>query len=129
MNGAFLGVYTHTFHSSGLAWEWWAWLLPTVSTELLAIVLLSGGGLFIGHQIVSPGRKSRADALREARGHIIRLLLFAFPMLLLAALIEAFVRQFGAFGRKPIRFRLGYVPRMERLPRLGANPLTGKDAI
>lgn len=93
MNGAFLGVYTHTFHASGLAFEWWAWLLPHGVTELLAIILLSGGGLFIGHQVISPGKKSRADALRDARGQITQLLLFAFPMLLLAALIESFVRQ------------------------------------
>jgi uncharacterized membrane protein SpoIIM required for sporulation len=92
-NGAMLGAYSYTFHSRALAWEWWAWILPHGVTELLAIVLLAGGGLLIGHKLLAPGERSRLDALREARSDVGRLLLFAFPMLLLAAIIEAFVRQ------------------------------------
>jgi uncharacterized membrane protein SpoIIM required for sporulation len=95
MNGAMLGVYSQTFHSHDLAFEWWAWVLPHGITEILAIVLLSGGGLFLGHTILAPGECTRVAALASVRGDAIRLLLFAFPMLLLAAVIESFVRQSG----------------------------------
>ena len=94
-NGAILGVFSFTFHHHGLAYEWWAWILPHGVTELLAIVLLSGGGLFIAHRIIAPGERTRVEALSEARGDALRHLLFAFPMLLLAAIIESFVRQSG----------------------------------
>ncbi len=94
-NGVMLGVYSHTFHSHGLAWEWWAWILPHGITELLAIVLLAGGGLFVGRKMLLPGDLARLDVLRQIRPDALHLLFFAFPMLLLAALIEAFVRQSG----------------------------------
>ncbi|MBI2566762.1 MAG: stage II sporulation protein M [Candidatus Schekmanbacteria bacterium] len=92
-NGMLLGVYSHTFQSHGLAYEWWAWILPHGVTELLAVILLSGGGLLVGHTILLPGEKTRIEALRGIRPHAIRLVMAAFPMLLIAALVESFVRQ------------------------------------
>jgi len=94
-NGSLLGTYTHIFHAHDLAFEWWAWILPHGITELLAIVLLSGGGLWIGRIVLLPGQKSRLELFREARGDLFRLALFAFVMLLFAALVESFVRQSG----------------------------------
>jgi len=95
MNGILLGSYTQTFHGHGLAYEWWAWILPHGVTELLALVLLAGGGLWIGHIVVAPGERSRAQAFRTARGDMMRLLVFAFLMCLAAAVIESFLRQSG----------------------------------
>jgi uncharacterized membrane protein SpoIIM required for sporulation len=106
-NGAVLGVYTFTFHSHGLAYEWWAWILPHGVTELLALVLLAGGGLLIGHRVLAPGRVTRSDALRAIRSDVLSLVLFAFPMLLLAALIESFVRQSGLSDPARYWFALG----------------------
>src|SRR5690606_33989103 len=63
-NGLLLGVYSRAFHDGGLAMEWWAWILPHGITELLAIVLLAGGGLWIGRTILAPGEVGRAEALR-----------------------------------------------------------------
>lgn len=94
-NGVILGAYTTTFVSRGLAFEWFAWILPHGVTELLAIVLLGGGGLWIGSLVVAPGERTRREALREARGDVLRHALLAFPMLFLAALLESFVRQSG----------------------------------
>ena len=94
LNGLLLGVYTATFHMHGLAYEWWAWILPHGVTEIGAMILLGGGGLYIGRQLAAPpGRMSRADALRSVRGDALHLLLFCFPMLLIAALLESFLRQ------------------------------------
>ncbi|RMG15827.1 MAG: stage II sporulation protein M [Planctomycetota bacterium] len=95
MNGALLGAYSHTFHQHGLAYEWWAWILPHGVTELGAIVVLAGGGLYLGHTLLDPGEGGRAAALRRIRSDVLRLVCFAFPMLFVAALIESFVRQSG----------------------------------
>lgn len=92
-NGVLLGSYTYTFHAHGLGYEWWAWILPHGVTELLGVVLLSGGGLWIGHMIVAPGETTRMDRLRARRGDLARLALLAFPMMFAAALFESFVRQ------------------------------------
>jgi uncharacterized membrane protein SpoIIM required for sporulation len=103
----FLGVYSATFHAHGLAAEWWAWILPHGVTEILAIVLLSGGGLFLGRQIVAPGARTRRRALQEARLPAIQLALFAFPMLLIAAVIESYVRQSHLEDRARYLFAAG----------------------
>jgi len=92
-NGALLGVYTATFAIHGLSYEWWAWILPHGVTELLAVVLLSGAGLLVGWRTLAPGSLTRGAALAEIRPTLLYFLLFAFPMLLVAALIESFVRQ------------------------------------
>lgn len=95
LNGAVLGAYTHTYLAQGLGWEWGAWVLPHGVTELLAIVLLAGGGLAIAHAVVAPGERTRGEALRELRPDAVRHLLLAFPMLLLAAGLESFLRRSG----------------------------------
>lgn len=94
-NGSLLGTYTQIFHAHGLAFEWWAWILPHGITELLALVLLAGGGLWIGRMLLLPGQTRRLELFRAARGDLFRLVLFAFLMLLFAALVESFVRQSG----------------------------------
>lgn len=93
MNGLMLGTYSFTFHQKGLAYEWWAWILPHGITEMLSIVLLAGGGLMVGHRVIAPGERTRAEALRAVRADAVRLVCFAFPLLFVAALIESFVRQ------------------------------------
>ena len=92
-NGALLGVYTATFHRHGLAYEWWAWILPHGVTELLAVILFSGAGLYIGHTLLVPGPRSRRAALWQIRGTVVQMVIFVFPMLLIAAVIESFLRQ------------------------------------
>ena len=47
-NGLSLGAMTYSFHHRNLDYEWWAWILPHGVTELLAIILLAGGGLWMG---------------------------------------------------------------------------------
>ncbi len=92
-NGAVLGVYSATHHRHDLAYEWWAWILPHGVTELLAVVLLSGAGLYVGWVLLVPGSRTRRAALWRVRGAVVQIVLFAFPMLLIAAVIESFVRQ------------------------------------
>ena len=124
-NGASLGVYTATFHRHDLAYDWWAWILPHGVTELLAVVLLSGAGIYVGYTLLVPGSRSRLAALWSIRGRVLQMVLFAFPMLLLAALIESFVRQsslsdparywFAGFSAVFWFVYLGFVGRGSRL--------------
>lgn len=92
-NGVLIGAMTVPYHDHGLARGWWAWLLPHGVTEILALVLLGGGGLAIGYTVIAPGRRSRVDALLDLRTRIFPLLVLVFPMLFAAALIESFLRQ------------------------------------
>jgi uncharacterized membrane protein SpoIIM required for sporulation len=92
-NGLSLGAMSYSFHHRELDYEWWAWILPHGITEMLAIILLAGGGLWMGRILLDPGHQTRAQALREARGGIFTLALAAFPMLALAAFLESFLRQ------------------------------------
>ena len=94
-NGLVLGVYTATFHRHGLAYQWWAWILPHGVTEFLAIILLSGGGLLIGYQVIAPGSLSRVEALRRVREQALHIIIFGFPMFFVAAGFESWVRQSG----------------------------------
>ncbi len=92
-NGLMLGVYNQIYLSHGLGKEWAAWILPHGVTEIGALVLLAGGGLWIGWLLVSPGDRTRLRALREESSGILALALGAFPMLLLAGILESFLRQ------------------------------------
>jgi uncharacterized membrane protein SpoIIM required for sporulation len=93
-NGAFLGVYSAAFHRHGLAYEWWAWILPHGVTEIMAVLLLGGGGLLVGKTILVGERGAgRREAFRRIRGTLMYLVLLAFPLFLIAAIIEGFVRQ------------------------------------
>jgi len=93
-NGALLGVYSATFHLHGLAFQWWAWILPHGVTEIMAVVLLGGGGLLLGKTVLVSGEGlSRREALRRIRGPALYLLLAAFPLFLFAAVVESYIRQ------------------------------------
>jgi uncharacterized membrane protein SpoIIM required for sporulation len=100
-NGAMLGAYTYTFHSRGLALDWWAWILPHGITELGAIVLLAGTGLWIGKQMISPRLATRVDTMRSIGPSVAKMVAIAFPLLFIAALIESYLRQsqLGDTGR------------------------------
>jgi uncharacterized membrane protein SpoIIM required for sporulation len=116
-NGLHLGVYSAAFHRHDLQWEWWAWLLPHGVTEILAIILLSGGGLLIGYRVIVPGNLSRIEALKEVRGQALHILLYAFPMFLIAAAIESWLRQSGM--SEVGRYLLVKVPESMRFSQAG----------
>ena len=93
-NGTLLGVYSATFHRFGLGYEWWAWILPHGVTEIGAVILLGGGGLLLGKTILlGEGASTRREALERIRGTLFYILFAAFPLFLVAALTESFVRQ------------------------------------
>jgi uncharacterized membrane protein SpoIIM required for sporulation len=78
---------------AGLGLEIWAWILPHGITELTATVLCGGVGLLFGRAVISPGLKTRAEALVDAGAEAGRTVVGVAGMLVLAAFIESFVRQ------------------------------------
>ncbi len=92
-NGMLLGVFAAIHHQAGIRSEMWAWILPHGVTEIGAIVLCGGVGLMLGQAVVRPGMLSRTESLRAAGREAGRICLGAAAMLVLAAIIESYVRQ------------------------------------
>jgi uncharacterized membrane protein SpoIIM required for sporulation len=92
-NGMILGAFVSVYVKAGLGVEIWAWLLPHGITELTATVLCGGVGLLLGRAVISPGLKTRSEALVDAGAESVRTVIGVAGMLSLAAFIESFVRQ------------------------------------
>ncbi len=92
-NGQIMGAMTALFVSRGLGVEWFGWILPHGITELGAIFICGGGGLFLARALILPGAGTRQENLAAAGRHAGLLILGAVGMLAIAALIEGFFRQ------------------------------------
>lgn len=92
-NGLTLGAFCAIFLGSAQRVAFLAWIVPHGIPELLAIVLCASGGLAMGLSLAAPGRAGRGPSLRAAASDALALVLAAFPLFVLAALIESFVRQ------------------------------------
>jgi uncharacterized membrane protein SpoIIM required for sporulation len=93
LNGMLLGVFASIHHEAGIRAEMWAWILPHGITEIGAIILCGGVGLMFGDAVVRPGAKSRNESLLRAGREAALVCAGVAGMLLLAALIESYVRQ------------------------------------
>jgi uncharacterized membrane protein SpoIIM required for sporulation len=92
-NGMMLGTFVALHVQAGIGLEMWAWILPHGVTELSAIALCGGVGLMLGRSVISPGLKTRAQSLVDVGGEAARTAIGIAGMLLIAAVIESFVRQ------------------------------------
>lgn len=92
-NGMMLGVFTAVHHANGIYTEYWAWILPHGITEIGAIVLCGGMGLYLGRSILCPGRYSRMQSLNNAGKEAFLTIMGVALMLVAAAIIESFIRQ------------------------------------
>ena len=92
-NGMILGAFLSVYIKAGLGLEVWAWILPHGITELTATVLCGGVGLVLSRAVISPGLKTRAEALVDAGAEAGRTAIGVAGMLVMAAFIESFVRQ------------------------------------
>lgn len=90
LNGLFLGaVFAHLVHAGG-ADNLLSFVVTHGAFELTAIVIAGVAGLRLGSAVVTPGRKSRLQALRDAATDGVTLILGVAGMLFLAAFLEAF---------------------------------------
>lgn len=92
-NGMVLGSFVAIHARAGIHAELWAWILPHGITELGALVLFGGIGLLLGRAVVSPSLVSRAESLRRAGIDAGQTCLGAGGMLVLAAIVESYLRQ------------------------------------
>lgn len=89
-NGLVIGTVTGYLVQAGLAPNFFSFASGHSAFELSAIVLCGASGLRIGYALIAPGRRRRADALREAAHEAMPLVIGSAGMLVLAAGIEAF---------------------------------------
>lgn len=90
-NGLFLGAVAGLFANHGLNLYFWSFVLPHGVTEMTAIVIGAGGGLWMASAVWVPGRKRRIDALVERGREGVSLLAGAVLLLLIAGVIEGFI--------------------------------------
>jgi uncharacterized membrane protein SpoIIM required for sporulation len=89
-NGVFLGAVAGHLTQIGYGENFWGFVAGHSAPELLGLVYAGGAGLLIGHALVAPGRRTRAEALRVNGVPAARLLYGAALMTVVAAFIEAF---------------------------------------
>jgi uncharacterized membrane protein SpoIIM required for sporulation len=92
-NGMMLGTFVAIHHRAGIHGELWAWILPHGITELGSIILFGGIGLLFARAVISPGLRSRAESLKHVGVDAGRTCLGAGAMLVLAAIVESYLRQ------------------------------------
>jgi uncharacterized membrane protein SpoIIM required for sporulation len=92
-NGMMLGAFVAIHHRAGIHGELWAWILPHGITELGAIILFGGIGLLFAQAVISPGLLSRAESLKRVGVEAGQTCVGAGAMLVLAAIVESYLRQ------------------------------------
>lgn len=89
-NSIFLGTVTGYVIGRGHGANFLEFVIGHGSFELTAIVISGAAGLIIGHTLIHPGQRSRADAIRDRGLVAVKLVLGAGVMLCVAAILEAF---------------------------------------
>ncbi|WP_184471641.1 stage II sporulation protein M [Rhizobium esperanzae] len=92
-NGLILGAFFAMFARRGLGYDVFAWLSIHGVTELAAIAIACAGGARLGLAVLLPGARTRKEALRHQGHDAVKLAILAALMLVVAALIEGFLRQ------------------------------------
>lgn len=92
-NGLVLGAFFMVFHDKGLGFDLFAWLSIHGVTELAAICIACAGGARLGLAVLLPGALTRSEALRRTGPDAVKLMILAAVMLIVAALVEGYLRQ------------------------------------
>jgi uncharacterized membrane protein SpoIIM required for sporulation len=92
-NGLMIGAIYALYEDRGIGLDLVAWLSVHGTTELLAVVIATAGGLRLGLALVFPAQSSRRAALRREGHDAVKLALLAATMLVVAAILEGFIRQ------------------------------------
>jgi len=89
-NGVAIGTVAGYMQHSGFYTAFYPFVIGHGAFELTAIVLSGAAGLHLGLTLVSPGRKTRSQALRDASHRIVPMVYGVAVMLVVAAFFEAF---------------------------------------
>jgi uncharacterized membrane protein SpoIIM required for sporulation len=90
LNGVSIGAIAALVGQNGLAYPFWAFVLPHGSLELPAIFFAAGAGFLIARGLLFPGRYRRVDALKVYGQEAAYLIFGIVPMLVIAGTIEGF---------------------------------------
>lgn len=90
-NGLMLGVISAGCLRAGLLDELGEFIVGHGALELPAIWIAAGAGLVLAQSMIFPGRYKRSVEIRRAGKESAQLLVGVIPMLLIAAIVEAFV--------------------------------------
>jgi uncharacterized membrane protein SpoIIM required for sporulation len=91
--GLMMGAFAAVYAAHGLAWEFWAWVLPHGVPELTAVVLCGAAGMALGMAVIFPGREERRAGLARRGREAAVLALGALSLFFVAGLIEGIFRQ------------------------------------
>ena len=90
LNGISIGAAISVYVTEGVGRLIMGFVFPHGFIELAAICIAGGAGFGLGSAILMPGRRSRADALKERGRSFLTLLAGAVLMLVVAGLIEGY---------------------------------------
>jgi len=90
-NGIMLGIMVAAAcHSTTVALNLFAFVVPHGVLELPAIFIAGGAGLLLAYALINPGELPRGVALRQAGKEAVKLMIGVASMLVIAGLIESF---------------------------------------
>ncbi|AJQ97095.1 stage II sporulation protein M [Gynuella sunshinyii] len=89
-NGVFFGVIGGHLTEIGYTETFWTFVIAHSAFEVTAITFAGAAGMKLGFTLLSPGARTRAEALKQAARECIPILYGMTIMLLIAAFIEAF---------------------------------------
>lgn len=89
-NGLMIGAVAGHLTEVGYGETFWSFVIGHGAFELTAITFAGAAGLQLGWSLLAPGRMTRAESLRLAATHSVKLIAGAMLMLLIAAFIEAY---------------------------------------
>ncbi len=89
-NGALGGAVGGYLTARGHSENFYSFIVTHAAFELTAIVLAGAAGLRLGHALLSPGRLTRLESLKQASREAIVVVYGVFGLLVIAAGVEAF---------------------------------------
>lgn len=89
-NGLMIGVIGVATAKAGMALSLWSFVAAHGVLEIPAILIAGGAGFELARGVFFPAMLPRREALSEAGGRAIRLLVGAIPLLLIAGTVEGF---------------------------------------
>ncbi|MCH2341090.1 stage II sporulation protein M [Pseudomonas sp. NPDC047963] len=105
-NGLIIGAIAGHLTGIGYGQPFWSFVIGHGAFELTAITLAGAAGLKLGAALVSPGRRTRSEALRLAAATAVRLIVGATLFLLIAAFIEAYWSSM-TYPPAPVKYAVG----------------------
>lgn len=90
-NGLMLGAMAALYADAGFSYYFWSLILPHGGIELACIFIGGAAGLIVGYALINPGSYHRKDWLVKEGHDAIKLVVGIIPLLILAALIEAYI--------------------------------------